>query len=302
MEMPRLQTVEAVPQPVHNEKTEAGLGLPRRLPAKTGKHVIVRRSTPETDAPDEVTKQIDLDQLRRELDASTSNDAPTRPHINLAKLLPRLPPGADPDALADAGETDAAESLRFLPPVPVAPPKPALLGKLELKSIPAIPGKLPKRDAPEATRPPIRTRTRLRVRLRPTPRPTPNPNPNPSPSPSPSPTRLRRAEPDSDRFRRRARLRLQLRLWFRPRLRRRRRLRLRLRARDPRRTPFRRCSRSMPTPPWLPTSSAPATASIPSAPDDKRPLHRSPHRPSRPPPLLARTRTRENRRGRRPKR
>ena len=63
MEMPRLQTVEAVPQPVHNEKTEAGLGLPRRLPAKTGKHVIVRGSTPETDAPDEVTKQIDLDQI-----------------------------------------------------------------------------------------------------------------------------------------------------------------------------------------------------------------------------------------------
>ena len=195
-QMPRLQPAEAVPQEVVNEKTEAGVGLPRRLPAKrTGKNVVDRKPAPADDKI--VTKPIALERLQRELDASGENEAPTRPHIDLAKLLPRVPPGADD--LDEVGDiTDVTEPAPERSPRaasnPAEPPMPALLAKLELKSIPAIP---PRPRTVEAK--PTKTRDDARdshgakapARVTPNPRPTPVPSlikPTPSPSADPAPS------------------------------------------------------------------------------------------------------------------
>ncbi|NVB81144.1 MAG: hypothetical protein HOV81_22300, partial [Kofleriaceae bacterium] len=107
--LPRLKarTAEAVPTAIHGEKTQGGAGLPPKLPAmpsvptrsqtKTGANVIPRHRAVD----DPPTKPIDLERLQKEIARSEANDQSTR-RTDLAKLLPKLPPGADgylePDA------------------------------------------------------------------------------------------------------------------------------------------------------------------------------------------------------------
>ena len=100
-EMPRHG---AVPQSLPSEKTASGAGLVPKLPAsrdkrKTGANVIARPAK-----LDDPTKPIELDSLERRLAQeqgqvarSPSHDAPTRPHIDIASMLPPVPPGADMD-------------------------------------------------------------------------------------------------------------------------------------------------------------------------------------------------------------
>ncbi|HSN27976.1 MAG TPA: hypothetical protein VLT45_16920, partial [Kofleriaceae bacterium] len=86
-EMPRHQ---AVPRELPAEKTASGAGLLPKLPAprekrKTGANVIARSELADA------TKQTPIGRT------STANDAPTRPHIDIASMLPPVPPGADMD-------------------------------------------------------------------------------------------------------------------------------------------------------------------------------------------------------------
>ncbi|HEY0254314.1 MAG TPA: molybdopterin-binding protein, partial [Kofleriaceae bacterium] len=100
---------DSVPTAIGPEKTESGHGISARLPAaspgsraepKTGPHVIRKEPLPD------VTKQIDRRELERTLKKSESNDAVTKPAIDIRNMLPRVPPGADEDP-------DPADDLEF---------------------------------------------------------------------------------------------------------------------------------------------------------------------------------------------
>jgi molybdenum cofactor biosynthesis protein B len=118
-QLPRLRTDvdadAAIPTEIAPEKTQGGSGMPARLPASsatrapahsTGKHVVIRGSVPKD--PD--TAPIDLHALERNLAASTT-DAPTK-QTDLQKMLPKLPPGAQPEPDETKVDTIAA------PPAP----------------------------------------------------------------------------------------------------------------------------------------------------------------------------------------
>lgn len=99
------EPTEAVPQQVTVERTESGPGLSPRLPAQ---NVVVRKETtppkPKPPKPEEATRVISTEQLERKIAQSNQHDAVTKPNVDIAKLLPRVPPGAD-DVDDDGGET-----------------------------------------------------------------------------------------------------------------------------------------------------------------------------------------------------
>ena len=107
---------EAVPQRIESEKTESGPGISARMPAgraerKTGPHVIRKEPIPD------VTRQIDRSELERTIRKSESNDAVTKPAIDIRTLLPRVPPGADEDSDEVGDDTDITGAA---PPQPLA--------------------------------------------------------------------------------------------------------------------------------------------------------------------------------------
>ena len=125
---------EAVPENIAAERTEAGPGISARLPAvspgaraaqKSGPHVIRKEPAPD------VTKQIDRSELERTLKRSESNDAVTKPAIDIRNLLPKLPPGADEDN--DVGDTTDLTDIAA--PAPLARVK--LVPKAALRKKPA---------------------------------------------------------------------------------------------------------------------------------------------------------------------
>lgn len=88
--LPRLRTEpgsEAVPQPITQEKTQGGSGLPARLPAipsgrlrsRTGANVVHREK-----GTDDPTKKIDLVSLDRELAAAGKQDETTKTMVPAA--------------------------------------------------------------------------------------------------------------------------------------------------------------------------------------------------------------------------
>jgi molybdopterin biosynthesis enzyme MoaB len=111
-DMPRLKPPDAVPQAIAAEKTATGAGVAPKLPAttrekrKTGAYVIPRRDaglddpTKQTRVEDP-TKPVELEARGRARTAPGAHDAPTRPHIALASMLPPVPPGADIDTSND---------------------------------------------------------------------------------------------------------------------------------------------------------------------------------------------------------
>ena len=153
---------EAVPTEIGPEKTEAGLGTAPRLPARkspTGQHVVRKVQPPD------VTRQVDRAQLERDLRASSANDAPTKPSIDIRKLLPRVPPGAD-----DVGDDDVLQVGDDTDLTDIAPPQPLARVKLGRPpgkrkpptiQIPALSGDKPKRLSDDATDelPPVRSDT-----------------------------------------------------------------------------------------------------------------------------------------------
>jgi molybdopterin adenylyltransferase len=131
---------EAVPHKIEAERTEAGPGISARLPAaspgsraekkKTGPHVIRKEPVPD------VTRQIDRNELERTLKRSESNDAVTKPAIDIRNLLPKLPPGADDNDDNEVGDTTDLTDL----------PAPQPLARVKL---------LPKVDPPRKKPPTI---------------------------------------------------------------------------------------------------------------------------------------------------
>jgi molybdenum cofactor biosynthesis protein B len=135
--IPRLK--DAVPSTIITEKTSGGAGILPKLPASpatraqpvrmkppTGRNVVRR---PEHDPP---TRQVDVAKLER---LANPNDAQTRPNIELRKMLPKRPPGADEEA-DDATDTDIlaapppilatatekrADTAPMIPPPPPSP-------------------------------------------------------------------------------------------------------------------------------------------------------------------------------------
>jgi TonB family protein len=110
-EMPR-HGGEAVPQVVAAEKTVTGAGLAPKIPAepraqrKTGANIVARNEARQAaTASQDQTRVIDRDRLERQIakSASPSHDAVTRPNIDLATMLPPVPPGASdrPDTEED---------------------------------------------------------------------------------------------------------------------------------------------------------------------------------------------------------
>ncbi|HET9987122.1 MAG TPA: molybdopterin-binding protein, partial [Kofleriaceae bacterium] len=138
--IPGLPKPEAVPHKIESEKTESGPGISARMPAgrpasKTGPHVIRKEPPPD------VTRQIDRNELERTIRKSESNDAVTRPAIDIRTLLPRVPPGADEDSDEVGDTTDITGAA---PPQPLARVKlvqPARSRKPPTIQIPALPGK-----------------------------------------------------------------------------------------------------------------------------------------------------------------
>ncbi|HEX4456235.1 MAG TPA: molybdopterin-binding protein [Kofleriaceae bacterium] len=136
-QMPRLQVLvpsapivadsqtdktEAVPHAVTMERTESGPGLHPRLPASQN---IVRKELPPLKPKppaDEATKIISTEQLERKIAQSNQHDAVTKPNVDIAKLLPRVPPGADD--FDDAETADIADVLAGVRPKAPTPAKP----------------------------------------------------------------------------------------------------------------------------------------------------------------------------------
>jgi molybdenum cofactor biosynthesis protein B len=154
---------EAVPHKIESERTESGPGISARMPAgapvgrpasKTGPHVIRKEPAPD------VTRQIDRNELERTIRKSESNDAVTRPAIDIRTLLPRVPPGADEDTDEVGDETDITGAA---PPAPLARVKlvqPARNRKPPTIQIPALPKpvtKTPDEDTEE--QPPVEKRS-----------------------------------------------------------------------------------------------------------------------------------------------
>ncbi|MBL9016015.1 MAG: hypothetical protein JNL83_17640 [Myxococcales bacterium] len=125
--LPRLRTepgVDAVPQPITQEKTQGGSGLPARLPAlpsgrmrsRTGANVVHREK-----GTDDPTKKIDLVQLDRELAASGAKQDETT-----KTMVPAAPARNDATQVdGDAEYTPAPEDDHTAVTV-AAPPAPAL--------------------------------------------------------------------------------------------------------------------------------------------------------------------------------
>jgi molybdenum cofactor biosynthesis protein B len=141
--IPEPPKAEAVPHKIESERTESGPGISARMPAgraeaksKTGPHVIRKEPAPD------VTRQIDRSELERTIRKSESNDAVTRPAIDIRTLLPRLPPGADEDT--DEGDEvgDTTDITGAAPPQPLARVKlvqPVKNRKPPTIQIPALP-------------------------------------------------------------------------------------------------------------------------------------------------------------------
>lgn len=142
---------EAVPQKIEAERTEAGPGISARLPAvspgaraekkKTGPHVIRKEPVPD------VTRQIDRHELERTLRRSESNDAVTKPAIDIRNLLPKLPPGADEDDeigdttdLTDIAAPQPLARVKLQPKVDPPHKKPPTIQIPPMKAIPPIGG------------------------------------------------------------------------------------------------------------------------------------------------------------------
>ena len=164
-EMPRHQ---GVPRELPSEKTASGAGLVPKLPAQREKrktaNVIARSeladptkqtvidakvgdTTAQTPLKD-ITKQTPIAPAGRR--TSTANDAPTRPHIDIASMLPPVPPGADID-------TDEQPAL-VEPPLTVQPRArvhPSSNDKTVIRPTPSDDGKTAVRAAP--TRPASQT-------------------------------------------------------------------------------------------------------------------------------------------------
>ncbi|HSD88517.1 MAG TPA: molybdopterin-binding protein, partial [Kofleriaceae bacterium] len=131
---------DAVPAAIPPEKTQGGSGVAPKVPARgqslTGKNVVRRA---QDDPP---TKQIDVARLEQQIALSErTHDAQTKPNIDLRKMLPRVPPGAD-----EAIDTDTDVELLAAPPAErgvekrldtspvIPPPRPAA------SAIPSIKG------------------------------------------------------------------------------------------------------------------------------------------------------------------
>ena len=124
-QMPRLRTLvpsapivadtasdktEAVPTQVTMERTESGPGLSPRLPAQ---NIVRKEPAPARPKPEEATRIISPEQLERKIQQSNQHDAVTKPNVDIAKLLPRVPPGAD-----DLDDDETAEIHDVLSPQP----------------------------------------------------------------------------------------------------------------------------------------------------------------------------------------
>jgi molybdenum cofactor biosynthesis protein B len=136
-QMPRLQVLvpsapivadaqsdktEAVPHAVTMERTESGPGLQPRLPASQ-KNVVRKAESAKPKAQvGDATKIISQEQLERKIAQSNQHDAVTKPNVDIAKLLPRVPPGADD--FDDAETADIAEVLSGTRPKAPTPAKP----------------------------------------------------------------------------------------------------------------------------------------------------------------------------------
>jgi molybdopterin adenylyltransferase len=104
---------EAVPTQVTMERTESGPGLTPRLPAQ---NIVRKEPAPPKPKPEEATRIISPEQLERKIQQSNQHDAVTKPNVDIAKLLPRVPPGAD-----DLDDDETAEIPDVLSPQPFAP-------------------------------------------------------------------------------------------------------------------------------------------------------------------------------------
>ncbi len=109
---PGVDKTEAVPTQVTMERTESGPGLAPRLPAQ---NIVRKEPAPPRSKPEEATRIISSEQLERKIQQSNQHDAVTRPSIDIAKLLPRVPPGAD-----ELDDDETAEIHDVLAPQPFA--------------------------------------------------------------------------------------------------------------------------------------------------------------------------------------
>lgn len=141
---------EAVPHKIEAERTEAGPGISARLPAlssgaragqKTGPHVIRKEPAPD------VTRQIDRSELERTLKRSESNDAVTKPAIDIRNLLPRVPPGADEENevgdttdLTDIAAPQPLARVKLVPKVDPPRKKPPTIQIPPMKAVAPAPG------------------------------------------------------------------------------------------------------------------------------------------------------------------
>jgi molybdopterin biosynthesis enzyme MoaB len=160
-DMPRFKPAEGVPQTIAAEKTVTGAGVAPKLPAvvrekrKTGANVIARRDDPTKQTRiEDPTKPVELEPRGRMRTAA--NDAPTRPHIDLASMLPPVPPGADdPDtndepALLDGPASRTGQPARARDAVATAKPAP---GSTDVTKIAPAPTGRPGMVTPPAGQP-----------------------------------------------------------------------------------------------------------------------------------------------------
>ena len=115
--VPGADKTEAVPTQVTLERTESGPGLSPRLPAQ---NIVRKEPAPAKPKPEEATRIISPEQLERKIQQSNQHDAVTRPNVDIAKLLPRVPPGAD-----DLDDDETADIHDVLSPQPFAMTTPA---------------------------------------------------------------------------------------------------------------------------------------------------------------------------------
>lgn len=121
--MPGVHAREAVPSQIASEKTTGGFGISPKMPAPprskppTARNVI-RRAEAEPE-----TRVIDVAKLDR---LANPNDAQTKPNIDLRKMLPNVPPGADEldtdtDILVAPPNEKRADTAPAIPPPPSIP-------------------------------------------------------------------------------------------------------------------------------------------------------------------------------------
>lgn len=152
--LPRLRTEpgsEGVPQPITQEKTQGGSGLPARLPAipsgrlrsRTGANVIHREQ-----GTDDPTKKIDLVSLDRELAAAGKQDETTKTMVPAAPRNDATQVDGDAE-YSPAPEEDNTAVTMAAPPAPAVTPHPGTLPSLVRSSKP--PSKAPETRAEAAT-------------------------------------------------------------------------------------------------------------------------------------------------------